>query len=179
VTSIPPTGDPSTLFELLDRLGIRYTRYDHEAVFTCEAAIAAVPDKSSVQTKNLFLRDKPGRRHFLLVTASEKAVDIKGFADTIGAGHLSFGSAERLAKQLGLTPGSVTVLGLINDPSHAVEVYVDADLWALDKWNCHPLINTATLVLSRADIEKFLGHTGHTPRIVTLRGRSLAGESLL
>ena len=121
-----------------------------------------------MQTKNLFLRDKRGRRHFLLVTSCEKAVDIKRFADAIDAGHLSFGSAERLQKHLGLTPGSVTVLGLINDPSHAVELYVDADVWRSEKWNCHPLINTATLVIARSDIDKFLAHTGHTPRVVTL-----------
>jgi Ala-tRNA(Pro) deacylase len=159
------------LYELLDRLGIEYTKYEHEAVFTCDAALAAVPDPRSVQTKNLFLRDKPGRRHFLLVTSCEKAVDIKRFADMIGAGHLSFGSAERLDKHLGLTPGSVTVLGLMNDPSRAVELYVDADVWNREWWNCHPLVNTATLVLSRGDIERFLAQTGHSPHVVTLESR--------
>jgi Ala-tRNA(Pro) deacylase len=162
----------SDLFAVLEQLGIHYTNYDHEAVFTCEAAVAAVPDTSSVQTKNLFLRDKPGRRHFLLVTSCEKAVDIKKFATQIDAGHLSFGSAERLEKHLGLTPGSVTVLGLINDPSHAVELFVDADVWAHEKWNCHPLINTATLVIAKTDVETFLAHTGHTARVVTLEGRT-------
>jgi len=159
------------LYEVLDELGVQFTKYEHDAVSTCEAALAAVPDTTSVQTKNLFLRDKPGRRHFLLVTSCAKAVDIKRFADAIGAGHLSFGSAERLQKHLGLTPGSVTVLGLINDPSHAVELYVDTDVWQREKWNCHPLINTATLVIARSDIERFLAHTGHTPRVVTLEER--------
>ncbi len=159
------------LYQTLDQLGIQFTKYEHEPVFTCEAALAAVPDARSVQTKNLFLRDKPGRRHFLLVTSCEKAVDIKAFAEKIGAGHLSFGSPERLQKHLGLTPGSVTVLGLLNDPSHAVELYVDADVWKHEWWNCHPLINTATLVLSRASIEAFLARTGHTPRVVTLDAR--------
>jgi Ala-tRNA(Pro) deacylase len=160
------------LYSTLAELGIEYTKYEHEAVFTCEAALAAVPDPRSVQTKNLFLRDKPGRRHFLLVTSCEKAVDIKRLADAIGAGHLSFGSAERLQKHMGLAPGSVTVLGLMNDPSHAVELCVDRDVWQRDWWNCHPLINTATLVLSRSDIERFLAHTGHTPHVVSLEARS-------
>ena len=159
------------LYSTLEALGVSYIRYDHEPVFTCEAALAAVPDPESVQTKNLFLRDKPGRRHFLLVTTCEKAVDIKGFGDSIGAGRLSFGSAERLQKHLGVTPGSVTVLALINDPSHAVELYVDADVWHRDRWNCHPLINTATLVITRPDIEKFLAHTGHSARVVRLEER--------
>jgi Ala-tRNA(Pro) deacylase len=159
------------IYAVLAELGIAYTRYDHEPVHTCEAALAAVPDPSSVQTKNLFLRDKPGRRHFLLVTTCEKAVDIKKFADAIGAGHLSFGSPERLDRHLGLTPGSVTVLGLINDPTRAVELYVDEDVWRRERWNCHPLINTATLVIARPDIERFLARTGHTPHVVPLEER--------
>jgi len=163
---------PADLYALLDRLGIQYTRYEHEPVFTCEAALAAVPDPRSVQTKNLFLRDKPGRRHILLVTSCEKPVDIKQFAGAADAGHLSFGSAERLQKHLGLTPGSVTILGLINDPSHAVELFVDRDVWDREWWNCHPLVNTATLVLSRRDIERFLAHTGHVPKVVALESRS-------
>jgi Ala-tRNA(Pro) deacylase len=162
---------PDELCATLDRLGIEYTKYEHEAVHTCEAALAAVPDPTSVQTKNLFLRDKPGRKHYLLVTSCEKAVDIKKFADAIGAGHLSFGSPERLLTHLGLTPGSVTVFGLINDPAHAVELYVDADVWARERWNCHPMINTATLVVARTDIERFLAHTGHEARIVRLEAR--------
>jgi Ala-tRNA(Pro) deacylase len=160
------------LYAVLSELGIDYTKYEHDAVFTCDAALAAVPDKRSVQTKNLFLRDKRGRRHFLLVTSCERAVDIKRFAEQIGVGHLSFGSAERLQKHLDLTPGSVTILGLINDPSHAVELYVDADVWNREWWNCHPLINTATLVLSRSAIDRFLAHTGHVPRVVALESRS-------
>ena len=161
----------SDLYALLAELGVQFTKYEHEAVFTCEAALAAVPDARSVQTKNLFFRDKPGRRHFLLVTSCDKAVDIKRFAETVDAGHLSFGSAERLQKHLGLTPGSVTILGLINDPSHGVELYVDADVWNREWWNCHPLTNTATLVLSRGDIEAFLAHTGHEARVVRLVSR--------
>ena len=156
------------LYAVLDELGIGYTKYEHEAVHTCDAALAAVPDKSSIQTKNLFLRDKPGRRHFLLVTSCAKEVDIKKFAESIDAGRLSFGSPERLERHLGVTPGSVTVLGLISDPSHAVELYVDADVWHSEKWNCHPLTNTATLVIAKPDIEKFLAHTGHAPRVVRL-----------
>src|SRR5262245_6352066 len=92
------------LYAVLDELGIEYTKYEHEAVHTCDAAVAAVPDKTSIQTKNLFLRDKPGRRHFLLVTSCATAVDIKQFAESIDAGRLSFGSPERPEKHLGVTP---------------------------------------------------------------------------
>jgi Ala-tRNA(Pro) deacylase len=162
----------NSLSQILDRLlGIRYERYDHAPVFTCEEADAAVPNHAAVQTKNLFLRDKRGRRHILLVTSCEKAVDIKRFAEQAGADHLSFGSPERLAKYLGVTPGSVTVLGLMNDTEHGVELFVDGDVWRTPAWRCHPLINSVTLVLSRPDIERFLAHTGHTARVVELATR--------
>jgi Ala-tRNA(Pro) deacylase len=167
----------SDVYALLDTLGITYERYDHAPVFTCDEADAAVPNHAAVQTKNLFLRDKRGRRHILLVTSCEKAVDIKRFADQINADHLSFGSAERLEKYLGVTPGSVTVLGLMNDTANAVELCVDADVWRTPAWRCHPLINSVTLVISRADIERFLAHTGHTPRVLTLEVRSESAHS--
>ena len=160
------------VYALLDFLGIRYERYDHAPVFTCDEADAAVPNHAAVQTKNLFLRDKRGRRHILLVTSCEKTVDIKRFADQVEADHLSFGSAERLEKYLGVTPGSVTVLGLMNDTAHGVELYVDADVWRTPSWRCHPLINSITLVLSREDVERFLAHTGHSPRVLTLQVRA-------
>jgi Ala-tRNA(Pro) deacylase len=156
------------IYALLDTLGIRYDRFDHAPVFTCEEADAAVPNHAAVQTKNLFLRDKRGRRHILLVTSCEKSINIKRFADQVDADHLSFGSPERLAKYLGVTPGSVTVLGLMNDTEHGVELCVDADVWRTPAWRCHPLINSVTLVLTRQDVERFLAYTGHTPRVLDL-----------
>jgi Ala-tRNA(Pro) deacylase len=161
----------SDIYALLDSLNISYERYDHAPVFTCDEADAAVPNHAAVQTKNLFLRDKRGRRHILLVTSCGKSVDVKRFADQIDADHLSFGSAERLEKYLGVTPGSVTVLGLMNDSARAVELCVDADVWRTPSWRCHPLINSITLVISRPDIERFLAHTGHVPRVLTLEER--------
>jgi Ala-tRNA(Pro) deacylase len=158
----------SDVYELLDSLGIRYERFDHAPVFTCEEADAAVPNVAAVQTKNLFLRDKRGRRHILVVTSCARTVDIKRVADLVDADRLSFGSPERLMKYLGVTPGSVTVLGLMNDQAHGVELCVDADVWNTPAWRCHPLINSSTLVISREDIEKFFAHTGHSPRVLSL-----------
>lgn len=156
---------------MLDEAGIAYVSYEHEPVFTCEQALAAIPDEPAVQTKNLFLRDKRGRRHLLLVTSCEKAVDVKAFADQVDADHLSFGSAERLAKYLGVEPGSVTVFGLANDVANAVELYVDEDVWNSPRWRCHPLVNTGTLVVSREDLERFFDRTGHQPRVLRLTTR--------
>jgi Ala-tRNA(Pro) deacylase len=153
---------------LLTTLGITAERHEHAAVFTCEEAERAVPKTGAVHTKNLFLRDKRGRRHVLLVTTCEKSVNLRAFADQVDADNLSFASPDRLARHLGVTPGAVTLLGLANDSSNAVELYVDEDVWRAAHIHAHPLVNTATLVLSHEDVETFLGYTGHTPRIVRI-----------
>lgn len=160
--------DASSIYPLLDRLGIAYQRYDHEPVFTCDEVERAVAVPGPVHTKNLFLRDKRARRHLLLVTSCAKAVDLKRFVDQVGADTLSFGSAERLQRFLGVSPGAVSLLALAHDREQAVELYLDADVWSADRVFCHPLVNTATLALSHADLERFLAHTGHVPRIVRL-----------
>jgi Ala-tRNA(Pro) deacylase len=160
------------LFATLESLGIPYEHHEHPPVFTCDEAHAALPGHDSVQTKNLFLRDKRGRRHILLVTTCEKAVDIKAFAEQADADRLSFASPERLAKYLGVKPGSVTVLGLIFDETHGIELYVDREVWNSPRWRCHPLVNTETLVLDRPNLERFFDHTGHMPRVVDLRTRA-------
>ena len=161
----------NALIALLDELRIPYERYEHAPVFTCEEAERAIPPSDAVQTKNLFLRDKRGRRHLLLVTTCEKSVDVKRFADVAEADHLSFASAERLQTYLGVSPGSVAVFGLMHDPAHAVELFVDADIWNIERWRCHPLVNSETLVLTRADVEKFLARTGHVPRVIAVATR--------
>ena len=146
---------------LLDALGVAFVRHDHAAVFTCEEAERAVPDTGAVHTKNLFLRDKRGRRHLLVVTTCARAVNLKALADRLGIDNLSFASPDRLAKHLGVTPGSVTVLGLMCDKDGAVEVVIDEEVWRADRIHAHPLVNTATLVLDHAGLVRFLEHTGH------------------
>jgi Ala-tRNA(Pro) deacylase len=168
------TDDPAArVGELLAGLGIPFRRFDHEPVFTCEDVARLGPaEAAGVQTKNLFLRDHRGRRHWLLVTSCEKPVDLRALAPRIGADHLSLASPDRLARLLGLTPGSVTVLGLAHDTAHEVALVVDADVWRADAWRCHPLVNTATLVLARADVERFLAATGHRPEVVEVPARA-------
>ena len=160
------------LIATLDSLGIPYEHHEHAPVFTCDEAYAALPGHDSVQTKNIFLRDKRGRRHILLVTTCEKAVDIKEFTAQAAADRLSFGSPERLMKYLGVMPGSVTVLGLLFDEAHGVELYIDREVWNSPRWRCHPLVNTETLILDRPDLERFFTHTGHVPRVVDLKTRA-------
>lgn len=166
---------PAELRALFDRLGLEYERHVHAPVFTCDEADAAIPQSDAVQTKNLFLRDKRGRRHVLLVTTCAKAVDVKAFADTADADHFSFGSADRLVRHLGVEPGSVTIFGLINDTAHAVELFVDRDVWSTPRWRCHPLVNGETIVMDRGGIEQFLAYTGHVPRVVWVAARPAVG----
>ncbi len=156
------------IYAVLAELGIAYDRYDHAPVMTCAEADAAVPEHAAVHTKNLFLRDKRGRRHLLVVTTCEKSIDLKRLAARVDADNLSFASPERMSKYLGVAPGSVTVLGLLNDTEHAVELIVDADVWQSATWRAHPLVNTATLVLRKTDVDRFLARTGHAARVVVL-----------
>jgi Ala-tRNA(Pro) deacylase len=154
--------------------GIEYVRHEHPPVFTCEEELQHVPESGAARTKNLFLRDRRGRRHLLLVTTCAKQVSIAAFAETAGADRLSFASAERLKQHLGVEPGSVTVFGLVNDSTHGVEVFIDADVWAAPSIHAHPLRNDATLVISHDALIRFLAATGHRPQIVTIGSASPA-----
>lgn len=161
------------LIPFLRTHAIDHVRHDHPPVFTCEEELAHVPESGAARTKNLFMRDRRGKRHLLLVTLCAKTVSIASFAETSGADRLSFASPERLLAHLGVEPGAVTILGLVNDPAHAVELYIDADVWAAPSIHAHPLRNDATLVLTHDALVRFLAATGHQPRIVTVRSAAL------
>ena len=154
------------LYHFLDEHGFIYQRIEHPPVFTCEQADQYRPDLPGVSTKNLFLRDKR-RRFYLVMTACEKKLDLKKLGQALHAPKLHFGSAESLAELLRLTPGSVTVLGLVNDENHQVELWIDDAIWGYEYFLCHPLVNTATLVLSKADLIRFFNLTGHALHFVS------------
>jgi Ala-tRNA(Pro) deacylase len=161
-----------SFFEFLAEHRITYQRCDHPAVYTVEEAARWVPPLPGAKTKNLFLRDKSGRRHFLVCVPAAKQVDIRALSQTIGANRLSFGSAERLKQHLGVEPGAVTLLAVFNDPSQVVELIVDEALWQFDAFQFHPLVNTATLVLSRESVERFAMLTGHRLHLVKVPEKS-------
>lgn len=154
------------IFNILERLSIRYERIDHPAVYTSEEARQLVPHRPARAAKNLFLRDKKGKRHILLVVDDRKSVQFKDIERQTGLTHLSMGSPERLACHLGVTPGAVSLLALINDPEGRVEVLIDRELWEVEEIQAHPLINTATVVISVADMARFITHTGHSIQFV-------------
>lgn len=159
------------IYEFLSEHGITYERIDHPPVMTCEEALAVLPNLEEAHTKNLFLRDKKGVRHILVSVGYEKSVDLNAFAEAAEISKPSFGSAERLMDHLGVEPGSVTLLGLINDPEHKVEVIIDQALWDADTILCHPLVNTATLKIDHDDLVKFFEATGHDVKVMDIPER--------
>ena len=145
----------------MDANGFLYQRITHPAVFTCAESELHRPTIPAVSTKNLFLCDKKGRRFFLAVTACEKTVKLEGLSAQLGAPHLRFASEENLRRLLGVTRGSVTMMGLANDTEHKVELWIDAEIWQGENFLSHPLVNTATLILSKTELERFFALTGH------------------
>ena len=154
------------LYRFLADNHIAYERYDHPAVFTVEDVRRLVPPLPAAKTKNLFLRDHKGRRHFLVVLPADKRVAIKSLHEVIGSSRLSFASAKRLKNYLGVDPGAVTLLGLVNDPDHEVELIIDESLWQQEAFQFHPLVNTSTLVVSRENVKRFLDLTGHAAKML-------------
>jgi Ala-tRNA(Pro) deacylase len=155
------TDQEAGVLAVLERLGIPCERHEHEAVFTVEQALAAWAGIDATHCKNLFLRNKKGDRHFLVVAAHTTAIDIASMAARIGEGRLSFASSERLAAHLGLTPGAVSPFGLLNDRTKSVRVLVDGALRSAERVGFHPNVNTATVVLAFADFERFLSSCGN------------------
>ncbi len=153
------------LLEFLDQHGLPYLRVEHEPVYTCAQAELLRPALPATSTKNLFLSDKKGRKFFLAVTACEKNLDLSRLAEQVGVSRLHFGSEEHLQRRLGVGRGAVTMLGLVNDTGHQVELWIDSQIWEGENFLCHPLVNTATLLLSKATLEKFFELTGHPVRL--------------
>jgi len=152
------------VLEVLDGLGIEYTRREHPPVFTVEQAEEHWTDIEGAHCKNLFLRNKKGNRHYLVILLSRKQADLRGLNEKLNEDRLSFGSPDRLKKYLGLEPGSVSPFGLINDLRKDVIVIVDQDLRQEARVNFHPNVNTSTVGIRTADFEKFLAWSGQTVR---------------
>lgn len=151
--------------QFIDTNRFAYTRLEHPAVFTCEEAGQYHTGVDAISTKNLFLCDKKARRFFLAVTSCNKTVKLDSLAEQLGVPHLRFGSEENLMRLLGVTRGSVTMMGLANDTEHEVELWLDAEIWQGEVFLSHPLVNTATLILAKPELERFFALTGHVPHL--------------
>jgi Ala-tRNA(Pro) deacylase len=152
--------------------GIAPACHAHPPVMTVAESERLVPPLPGAKTKNLFLRDRKGARHFLVMVPHALAVDLAALGEVLDAGRLGFASPDRLLRHLGITPGSVSLLALVNDTARAVEFVIDRTLWEADAVQAHPLRNDATMVIAHADLERFLAATGHVPRVLDVPAAS-------
>lgn len=146
------------VLDRLDSLNIPFTRHTHPPVFTVEEAERHWSSIEGCHCKNIFLRNKKGSRHYLVVLAHRKTLNIQNLTLSLREDRLSFASAERLQRYLGLEAGSVSPFGLIHDSNRDVQVVLDSDLKRCERISFHPNVNTATVTIAYADFEKFLAH---------------------
>jgi Ala-tRNA(Pro) deacylase len=162
---------PASLFAFLDSHGIAHSTVEHPPLFTVAESQALRGDIPGAHTKNLFLKDKKGRI-FLVVAVEDTELDLKTLHMRIGgSGRLSFGSADLMQELLGVVPGAVTPLGLIHDTGRRISVVLDEALFAHERINHHPLVNTMTTGLAPQGLLAFLAATGHTPQIMALAAK--------
>ena len=159
----------SACYDIMDRLGIEYIGIDHDAAATAEDCVEIESSLGIEVYKNLFLRNGSRTEFYLLVMLSAKKFVTKDVSKQIGTSRLSFAEAEYKEQFLNITPGSVSILGLMNDSEHRVHLLMDRDVHESEYFGCHPCINTSSLKIKTLDIlDKFLPFTGHQPTIVEL-----------
>jgi len=156
------------VYEALDRLGIAYERHEHPPVSTVEEAVVHWKGIRGAHCKNLFLRNKPGKRHYLIIAEHLRPVDLSALARALGDSRLSFASDERLMRHLGVHQGEVSPFGLLHDEGRAVLVLIDASLRGAELLNFHPNVNTATLTIATRDLLAFLDWRGQSYRFMEL-----------
>jgi Ala-tRNA(Pro) deacylase len=163
-----PPATPDALFARLAQLGIAITTHHHPPVFTVEEARTVRGDIPGGRSKNLFVRNKKGTM-WLFSGPADRDVDLRRVGDLIGArSRLSFGSGERLMKYLGVVAGAVSPFAIINDRQRKVQVVLDRELLRVEPLNFHPLDNTMTTSIAKADLLRFLRDEGHAPLVIDL-----------
>lgn len=156
-------------YDLLDRLGVEYQRIDHEAAMTMEACAAIDEALNAVICKNLLLCNRQCTVFYLLMMPEDKSFKTSVLSKEIGSSRLSFAAPEYMEKFLDITPGSLSVLGLMNDKENQVQLLIDEDVLKGAYFGCHPCINTSSLRIATRDLlETILPALNHQPRIVTL-----------
>jgi len=156
-------------YDLLDRLGVEYQRIDHEAAMTMEACAAIDEALNAVICKNLLLCNRQCTVFYLLMMPGDKSFKTSILSKEIGSSRLSFAAPEYMEKFLDITPGSLSVLGLMNDKENQVQLLIDEDVLKGAYFGCHPCINTSSLRIATRDLlETILPALNHQPRIVTL-----------
>ena len=157
------------VYTFLNSLEIEYSRVDHEPAMTMEACEEIDKTLGAVMCKNLFLSNRQETSFYLLLTPADKPFKTKDLSAQLGVARLSFGKAEYMEKYLDITPGSLTVLGLMNDKENNVQLLIDEDILSAELIGCHPCVNTSSLSLSVNDLrEKIIPALKHSPIIVKL-----------
>ena len=159
-------GSRMDIYDFFAKHNIEYERHDHPPVYTVAQANQLVPSLPAAKTKNLFLKDRKGRQHFLVVLPGDKRVDLGALSTALNVKKLGFASEQHLKQYLGIEPGAVSILAVFNDKAGEVELIVDQDLWQAKAFQCHPLVNTSTLVIKRPDLQRFLQLTQHLPHLI-------------
>ena len=156
-------------YDLLDSLGVEYQRIDHEAAMTMEACVEIDKVLDATICKNLLLCNRQNTAFYLLMIPGDKVFKTSVLSKEIGSSRLSFAKPEYMEEYLDITPGSVSVLGLMNDHDRHVQLLMDEDVLKGEYFGCHPCINTSSLRIRTADLmEVILPAVNHSPRIVTL-----------
>lgn len=161
----------SSILKYLTDHEIQFERFEHEPLCTMEQARAR-PGVHGVMSKNLFLKGRNPDKFFLLVAADNTRADLSRLQTLLGVKKLSFAKEEDLLSMLGVPPGSVTLLAMVNDTAHKVTLVLDSRIWNAEESQHHPLINTSTVVISRSGLKTFLTSTGHIPTVVDLVERT-------
>ena len=163
------------VYDLLDSLGVEYQRIDHEAAMTMEACeeidrtLSEGEEKGVAICKNLFLCNRQETDFYLLLIPGDKPFKTKYLSAQIGSSRLSFAKPEYMEKYLDITPGSVSIMGLMNDHEKKVQLLIDEDVLKDEYFGCHPCINTSSLKIRTKDlVEKIIPAMGHEPKIVKL-----------
>ncbi len=160
-------GDPQ-LYKVLKELNIPFDYYEHPPVPTIGEAKKYWKDIDAAHCKNLFFRNHKGNKHYLVIIEHTHDLSIHDLEQRLKQGKLTFASDHRMDKYLGLSPGSVTPFGLINDTTNHVHLFIDENLKKFERISFHPCINTASLVVRYSDFEKFLQLTGNTIEYLSL-----------
>ena len=156
-------------YAFLDSLGIEYDRVDHEPAMTMEACEEVDKALGAVMCKNLFLSNRQETVFYLLLIPGDKPFKTKDLSSQLGVARLSFGRAEFMEEYLDITPGSLTVLGLMNDKENKVQLLIDEDVLSAEFIGCHPCVNTSSLSIKVKDLkEKIIPALLHEPTIVKL-----------
>jgi Ala-tRNA(Pro) deacylase len=160
-------GNP-ILYQLFEELSIKFDYHEHPEAPTIEIAREYWEGIDATHCKNLFFRNHKGNKHYLVLLECNQELNIHDLEKRLKQGKISFASPERMNRFLGVTPGSVTPFGLINDLEKHVHVFIDKNLQLSDKLSFHPLVNTASVVISFSDFTKFLNHQGNTYEFIEL-----------